>query len=785
MAVQSFDVVGCHVPRVEGLLKATGRAEFTVDITLPGMLHAKILRSPHAHAILKGIDTSKAERVPGVKGVLTGKETAGIRIGFVDSPKYSADMPVLAEDKLRYIGQEVAAVAAVSEEVASEALELIEVEYEPLPAVFDPEEAQKPGAPKIHTEVNPWGKSFWEEWGVPRSAAPQRIQNNLAAETSVTFGNMDRGFAEAAYVREDTFRIGVGAHAAFEPHGVVAHFQPEGRLDVWLGNQAIFIKQWWLAKVIGLPRSKVRIHKSYVGGSFGGKMDPFPYEFVAAFLSKKTGRPVKYTCTREEVFSTTRTDHPMVIHVKTGVSREGRLVAQHIRVLDDTGAYYGTGPIICFLMYPWAITPYRLENFQYEARAVFTNNPVRGAKRSHGSVHICLALESHLDMIAQDMNIDSIELRLRNARETGEVLPNGDRLNSCGLRECLQRAAETANWCSKRCSLPRNRGLGVGVSAMFSGAQFYPFGSAAVVQFHEDGTATLFTGSQEIGQGAETTLAQIASEGLGITLERISVVAGDTELCPIDLGNFLSAGTFVTGKAVKQAADDARNQLLNRAAEILQVLPEQLSVRNNRILGPEIALEISQVVRRSILSGEAAIIGKGFTKAVQEAQWYPSLSRGKGRFTDAYSFSVTVAEVEVDPETGVVRPIKLTKALDCGYPVNPLSLKGQSEGEGAMGEGAALFEELLSNGGLVLNPSLLDYKIPGVLEMPEFETIFVETHDPGGPYGAKEAGEGSIGSVVAALANAVSHAAGVRVTQLPITPERLLRLLSQKGDRRG
>jgi len=787
-----YSVVGRSPPRLDGAVKATGRAVYVADLELPGMLYAKILRSPIPHAKILSIDVSEASRLPGVKAVITGRDTWGIRFGFVDTPSLPADEPPLAEDRVRYVGEPVAAVAAVSEEVAERALELIKVEYEELPAVFDAEEAMKEGAPKIHDVIKPTAPSFWQEWGVPRPSKEQVVVNNVASTCFVSYGDVEKGFQESYLVREDVFKTSPHSHCCMEVHDVVASYDPHtGYLDVWTGHMGYPIKQYWLARTLGIPVSKVRVRRIYIGGVFGGKIELQPHEFIAAFLSKRLGRPVKIVLTREEDLEASRSSqHLAKIYLKTGVSKDGRLIAQRAKVIGDCGAYRGSAPVFIFLAHAFSLPIYDIPNYKYEGYAVYTNKQVRVPKRGHGAPEFRFAMESQLDMIAEELGIDPAEIRLKNFRRRGDILPNGDVLHSCGLREGLEKLVGHVGWREKRNrrgGWPKAYGIGLGVAAMFSGAQYYPFGATAVVRLNEDGRAVVFTGAVEFGQGSDTMMAQIAAEALGLRLEDVDVVSGDSELCPIDMHNWLSGGTFGSGRAVKLAAEDAKRQLLEAAAELLEASPSDLEVKEGRVYvkhDPQRSVTVSQAVRRFILTREGRqIVGVGHTKAIPDdpsVNWYPSLHTARGRFTGAYSFTVAAAEVEVDVETGSVRVLKVTVAHDCGFPINPQMVEAQVEGQVAMGVGQALFEELAtSSRGRVLNRWLSDYKVARFTDMPEVETIHVVTVDPYGPYGGKEVGEGVLGALPAAIANAVANAIGAWVKETPMTPPKVLRAVKE------
>ncbi len=793
--MREYEIIGKSLPRVDGIEKVTGQAKFTVDMAMPGMLHGKFLRSAYPHARILSINVEKAKRLSGVKAVITRDHVAGIRYAFVDTPRYPADETPLAVDKVRYIGDEVAAVAAIDLDTAEEAIRLIEVVYKPLSPVFDPEEAMETGAPDIHEPFEFGSKTEWEDWGVRRDkrALDWRDAKNLSGRTSVAFGDVERGFAQSDYVREDRFETKATAHCALESHAALASFEPSGKLNMYLSSMGIFYKRFILAKALGLPISQVRILKTYVGGAFGGKIDLFPYEFCAAFLSRMTGKPVRFELEREEVFTSTRQRHPTIIHIKTGVKKDGTILAQKTKFIADNGAYRGSGAIVVYLGHAFSIPVYSIPNYHYEGYSVYTNNPIRGPQRAHGSPQIRFAVDSQIEMIAAELGLDPLEIMLKNARKKDDILPNGDVLKSCGLSECLQKAAQASGWkewrgdrakrTQERESTSRyKRGLGMSSCSMFSGAPFYPFASSAIVKLHDDGSVTLFTGATEMGQGSDTTMAQVAAQELGLQLEDIRVVSGDTELCPIDHGQFLSGGAFVTGNAVRLAAADAKSQLLKLAVEILGVNEPDLETKKKRFYvrgNSDKSISYAELIQLSVQRNNGnPIIGKGNMKAVQEAEFYPSLAKTKGHFTDAYGFAVQVVEVEVDTQTGLVKILKTVTYHDCGFPLNLSIVEGQVHGNVSMGLGQALWEEILLEGGQIQNPTFLDYRAPLATETPKMISGMVETRDPGGPYGAKEVGEGSISGILAAVANAIYDAIGIRFTRLPITPEKVLEALT-------
>ncbi len=779
-------VVGKPVLRVDAKCKATGSAAYTTDIVLPRMLHGKILRSPHPHATIKNIDTSKAEKLPGVEAVITGKDTAGIRFGFVDTPRYPADECPLAEDKVRYIGEGVAAVAATDEDIAAEALELIEVEYEELPAVFDPEEAMKDGAPKVHEIIIPTKTCAWEDWGVPRKARPLEIVNNIATTLNVSHGDIEQGFSEAELIRKDKFYIPANAHVCLEPHDIVASYDPfSEKLDVWLGHMGYEIKRYWLAKTLGLPIAKVRLHNVYVGGAFGGKVPLFPHEAVAGFLSIKTRRPVKIVMSRQEVFCATASDHRLTVEIKTGVKKDGTITAQEVKMINDLGAYRGSSPVVMFLCYSYSKPIFNVPNVKYEGKGIHTNKSIGNPKRGHGLNQIRFSMDSQIDMIANELGIDTVEMMLKNLRKQGDVLPNGDVLHTYGLPECIEKVSGAIDWKNKR-GKHNGRGVGIGLGAGDSGLPYWPFAASAIVRLNHDGTATLLNGAVEFGQGSDTILCQIVAEELGMKTEDITLVSNDSELCPMDYNNWLSGGAKVTGEAVKRAAIDIRDQLFECASMSLETDVDKLELKDRHIYvkgEPERKMSFDEILRYSIQKrGGDHIIGKGYVKAVSAVEFYPSISKGTGLFTEAYAYSATAAEVEVDPETGRVKVLKLVVADDCGFDINPVNVEGQLESQAIMGLGDTLFEEVLFEKGKTVNPTLADYKIPGTTDMPEIQTISVQTIDPKGPYGAKEVGEFARGSVPPAIANAIFDAIGARVYSLPITPEKVLEALKNRKE---
>lgn len=760
-------IIGKRIPRIDGAVKATGEAKYTVDVKFPGMLCAKILRSPLPHARILHIDTSKAEEMPGVKAVITGKDAWDVRHGFVETPRYPADQYVLANDRVRYLGEEVAAVAAIDEEVAVAALDAIEVVYEELPPVFDIFDAMKPDAPEVHpiqiTELD-------------------QPYKNVSAVCTNTFGDVESAFREAYLVRKDRFEAPLRTHGYLEPQATVAHYDSAGTLHVWTSSMGTFRKRMHLARTLKMPESRVHVHKSWVGGAFGGKIDLFSHEFCTSLLSIKTGRPVRFVAERDEIFSYYRHSHPLVTDVETAVDRQGLLLGQRIRCYNNCGAYRGSGPVFIFLLWGYIVLPYRIPALDYVGYSIYTNNPVRAPQRGHGAPKLRFALESQMDMIAEELGIDPVEIRLRNARQKGDVLPNGDSIRNAGLLECIGQAAlatdfqrtHNRNMRAQKESSTVKKGIGMGVSSYFTGTLIYPNNSAAVVMFNDDGTIKLLTGALDIGQGAETVLSQIVAEELGVTMEDIHVVAADTETTPVDIGSWISGLTFITGNAVKKAAQEARMLLLATAAKELEVGPEDLKLHDRRIFVKETDRSISfaQAIARHIRENRGdPILGRGNFRGLKDATYGPSLKNARGAWSDSYAFDAQVAEVEVDTRTGKVTVVRALTSHDCGFPLNPLLVEGQIDGQVSMAAGQATAEEIIMKNGVTMNPSFLDYKIPLATEMVEatYIDIITEQYEREGRFITKEVGEGYVSGILAAIANAVANAIGVRPKTLPVS----------------
>lgn len=766
-----LNYIGKSFRRKDGPDKVTGRAVYTEDVKLPGMLIGRILRSPHPHARIVRIDTSRTSALPGVKAVITVRDTKGIKHGFVETPRYPPDQEVLARDRVVFVGEEIAAVAAVDHVTAQQALDLIDVEYELLPAVFDPIEAMKPGAPEIHPSH-------------PKVKAEVDYAN-VGGRTFTAWGDVEAGFKEADYVREDRFESHLRTHGYLEPQVTTALWEND-KLNVWTSSMGTFIKRAKLARTLDLPYSAVRVHKAYVGGTFGGKIDLYSHEYCAARLSMLTGRPVRIIASREEIFSAYRHGQPLAMEIKTGVKRDGTIVAQQIRVVNNSGGYRGSGVVVIFLAWGFTMIPYRIPNLKFEGLSVYTNYPVRAPQRGHGCPQIRFAIESQLDAIAEHLGIDPVTIRLRNAREPGEELPNGDNVHEAGLIECIKVAAEKSRLLDRYGSgrtekSTIRRGIGMGVSGYFGGSLIYPNGSGVIVKMNDDGSATVLTGGIDVGQGSETVISQIVAEELGLGLDEIKIVSSDTDSTPQDIGAWISGMTYVTGNAARQAASNARQKMLDLAALRFNVRPSDLVIKDKTIVNPHDPsqkMSYREVIAYSIATRRGdTVMGEGFWRTMRDEPTHPSLATTKGRWTENYAFSCQVAEVEVDIETGEAKLVKALTVHDCGFPINPALVKGQIDGQVSMALGHAFLEEIMTKDGYTLNPTWLDYRMPTIHEMAASEDadVITEQYVVGKPYRTKEVGEGLVSGILAAIANAIYDATGVRLTSTPFTPEKILK----------
>jgi 4-hydroxybenzoyl-CoA reductase subunit alpha len=804
--MSDFSIIGKPTAMIDAAEKTTGAGKYTDDLSLPGMLIGKILHSPYPHARMKRIDTSRAEKLDGVVTVAVG----------TDAPNPFGILPVghdehaLALDKVRYVGDNVACVAAVSESIAEKALELIDVEYELLPAYFDPEESMKAEADLIHDHK----------------------AHNLEKDYHHVFGDPEKGFAEADHVADARFIAGEVTHAAMEPHSSLASFEIDphtgklGRLTIWSSTQVPYYLQHKLSLVLEMPMQQIRVIKPLVGGGFGGKSEVIPLEIIAAVTARKAKAPVKITYTREEVFWAHRGRPRTIIDLKTGIKNDGRITGVKARVVQDGGAYCSYGVVT--ILYSGALLGalYDIPNIQYDGYRVLTNKPACGAMRGHGTVNVRFAFESQLDELAAKAGIDPAEIRQRNLLKPPCITVNGLRVQSYGLPECIEKTVVRSGWKQRKGKLAKGCGLGIACSHYVSGAansiirSDMPH-STVNIKIDRDGGVVVYTGASEIGQGSDTMTAQIAAEALGCSLARVRVIAADTDLTPIDIGSYSSRVTFMAGNATLRAAEAVKKQIAGAAAKKMNCAAEDLIFRDDTVtrkngnVGADApvrpaeqssAATVSGHVEGQILRGslqqkrkeegpkdrmtfeEAVVAAIDFHGALTGTGSYaPPLEARGGKHkgagvgpSPAYSYSAQVAEVSVDEDTGEVTVHKVWAAHDCGRALNPVSVEGQIIGSVWMGMGQALTEEMVWKDGMLMNPSLLEYRSPSSVESPEIEPIIVESIDPEGPFGAKECSEGSLAATIPAIANAIYDAVGVRLHESPFTPERVLAALRAK-----
>ena len=731
--------IGARFPKSDGVVKADGSGLYADDLAFPRMLHAKILRSPHAHARVRGIDVKAAEAFPGVVATLVGAELP-VKYGVIP---WTQDETALAVEKVRHVGDAVACVAALDERTAEEALRLIEVDYEVLPAVLTPEDAL--AHPEI--KVNEKAKV-----------------GNITKHVNLQFGDVDQAVAEAKAVARETYRYAGSTHVPIEPHCAVARIDADGNLTVWSSTQIPHYVQRELSRVLGLPQSKVRVIQPLLGGAFGGKSDPFALEFCVAKLAMKTGRPVKILYTREEVFYAHRGRHPMKMDVTVALDGDGRIAAVDNKILIDGGAYASFGLVTAYYAGQLLTGPYRFGTYRFDSYRMYTNKPPCGPKRGHGSVQPRFAFEVALDEAAEKLALDPIEVRRRNFIGEFVETVNGQKITSNGFLKCLELVEKASGWKERHGRLGPGRGLGVAGSMYISGTAYpvYPNEmpqSGVLVKLDRSGRVVVYSGASDIGQGVNTLLCQIAAEEMHCDPRDVTVVAADTDLTPVDLGAYSSRVTFMVGLAAREAC---------------QKLAEKL-----RAAGGDTFAEACQ---RAEAAEGAPLAATGGYRTQKLGGGYRGGTIGA---SPAYSFTAHVAEVSVDEETGIWKVERIWAAHDCGKALNPTLVEGQIEGSVYMGAAEAQMEEMVyDQKGLLFGPSLLDYRIPTSLDTPDLESYIVESNDPNGPYGAKEAGEGPLHPAIPAIANAIHDACGIRIRELPFYPQRMLKLLRERAGRR-
>ncbi len=778
--LDKFKTVGKSLPRVDAASKVTGQAKFTADYYIENMLFGKILHSPIPHGRIKSIDARKALSLPGVKLILTGQDVPEITYG-VSPARY--DEHVLAKEVVRYVGDEVAAVIAVDEETAEKALDLIQVEYEELPSVFSPMEALQEGAPQLH----------------------DRYKNNINTHVDHHFGDVEKGFAEADHVREEEF---VGNHVyqnPVEPHASIAYWENDGStLVLYSSTQVAHYVHYMLARVLDIPLGKIRVISPPVGGGFGGKAETTPLDLITALASQKTGRPVKMVYSRQEMFLHGRGRHKQHMKFKIGVKKDGKITAFQSRIYLDGGAYSSFGVITAYYAGSMIPTLYHIPNYRYEGFRIMTNKPACGAMRGHGTPQPRFAFECLLTMIAEDLGIDPVEIRLRNAMDPNTRTCNDLDIRSCEFKKTLAEAANKSGWKQKYGKLPPGKGIGIGCGGFVSGAGYaiyrgqvqrssekkpetfakkamFPHANA-IVKISEDGTAAvLLIQAAEIGQGALTVLSQMCAEALGISLPRVRIRAEDSDLSPLDLGAYSSRTTLMGGNAVVMASNDVLAKLFALVSKMWNCDQEELEARDNQIFHKKDkskTMEWAEAARQ-YFNDQGPLVGTGWYKPPEGLGGdYKGAAVGT---SPAFSFSTSVCECSVDLETGKVSIEKFADYHDCGTPINPQAVHAQVEGAIVMGTGETIMEEVVyDKKGNILNPNLHDYLLMTIKDAPEIFSGIVDSYEPQGPYGAKEVGEGATLPVLAAVAHAIANAAGVWIKELPITSEKILKALRAK-----
>jgi len=786
--VIDLHIVGTDVHRVEALDKVTGRLEFVDNMELPGMLHGMLLRSPVPHGRIANIDTSRAKRLRGVRAVLTGQDLLGMNIDPFTGPAFK-DQAALAIGKVRYVGDPIAAVAAVDRETAEEALDLIDVEIEELPAVFDVHAAMAPDAPLISERLIP-AKTFADLIEL-LGGDDVPATSNACFQYKLRRGDVEAGLRNADKVFHHTFSNPATQHGDLETHCTVAQWLNSGKLQVWSATQSPSYVRIMLANMFHMPESRVRVVVPYLGGGFGSKLY-MKLEPVTSLLAQASGRPVKVRLTRKEEFLTI-TKHGVTATLTTGVNSDGQIIARDCQIMWDTGAYADIGPRVTHKSGYTSAGPYTIPNVRIDSFSVYTNKPPAGAFRGFGIMQVCWAYESQMDVIARDMGWDPLEFRLKNLYHDGDIHATGTPIYSLGLDESVRAAADAIGWTASQArpspqpsptrgegaKLVRGKGIACSMKAMIT-----PSVAASTLHVHSDGSVSVLSSAVDMGQGSDTELSQIAAETLGVRLEDVSVVHPDTDVTPYDLITAGSRTTFHMGNAVRLAAADAQQQLFVTAAEILDAGTDELVARDGKIwakAAPDRATTFGQVMLTRFEARAGTVTGTGL---FQTYHGPTDLQTGQSdNVTAHWLCGATAAEVEVDTETGQLKILNIATAVDVGKAINPFACRQQIAGATLQGTGPALFEEMLQDAGQLINGSFADYKIPSFLDLPDnTEPIIVEAPHRDGPYGAKGIGEAGIFAIAPAIANAIADAlGGARIRDLPLTPEKILRAVREAG----
>ncbi len=754
-------VVGKKIPKKDAPLKATGGALYIQDVKVPGMLHGKILYSKYAHAKIVSIDTSKALALAGVKAVLTGADVPNnFKFGFLK------DNPPLKTGKVLSTRDEIAAVAAISAEIAEEALDLIEVEYEELPGIFDPLDAMKEGASLLHEEFK---------------------SNVLKMPWKFVHGDVEAAKKESAFVAEDSYSTQWVTHCCLGTSGCVASFDVNNNLTVYSNTQIPSLAQNDFAealKAFGLKRKRVRVIQAVIGGGFGSKLDTYAYEYIAILLAMNTRKPVKIVFSREEEFLATSPRQCTITKISQGCDKDGKLTFREMEMVLDNGAYTSWGATTPSVMMVPISSLYKVPNIRYTAKCVYTNNTYSQAMRGYGNPQATFAIESLLDKLAEKAGIDPVEIRRINANEPGEVTPQNFKITSCGMKECIEEVVKRLDWKEKR---GKRNGRGVGMAALIhvgGAARVYKSdGCGTIIKVDDNGKVDVITGSSEIGQGSETIIAQIVSEVLGIPVDDINIINNDTDVCPWDVGAHASRTTFVAGNSALGAARKIRAEIMAIAAGNLKEAPEALDMKDGIIFSTndkEKNISLSKVLRKvHYTPGGRMLVAEYFYDPPNE-----NFDKDfRGNLSVSYAYGAHGVEVEVDKETGKVKILNYVAAHDVGKALNPMLLEGQIYGGGLMGIGYALGERMVYDKGVLKNGNFLDYKMPTAKDVPPVQAVIVETDEQDGPFGAKGIGEPGLVPTAPAIANAIYDAVGVRITDLPITAEKVLKALKEKEGR--
>ncbi len=749
-------IIGKPVKRIDGEIKVTGRAKYITDLSRPGMLWGKILFSDRPHAKIVRIDTAKAGALEGVRAVITAADAPAILYGL-----YIFDRYIFARDRVRHIGEPVAAVAATSKKIAEKALRLIEVVYEDLPGAFSMEDALKPDAYKIHPELEKYQGIY-----------PYIKYGNVCMDARVSSGDVEAGFAEADLVFEQVYKTSPMHQSSIEPHACLAEYDFSGKLTVWTGTQQLSVCHSELAKCLGLPQTQVRVVPAWLGGGFGGKLKSL-HEGICALLARAADAPVKIELTREEEMTATHPRANFVMRLKTGVKRDGRLVAKEVDVCTDVGAYsdHALGMVTHAITY--APGPYHIPHCSARGRAVYTNNPDWGCMRGYGGMEIAWATEAQMDVIAKALNMDPVELRRMNLVQEGEKYLTTQDLRSVHLVETMDSALKASHYYEKKGKMGPNRGIGLANSMLNTGF----LASSAFLRLNEDGTVSVITAVTDLGTGNLTVLCQIAAETLGVPMDRVGIAAQDSDVSPYDTGSIASRTVFDAGNAVYRAAMDARKQVAELAALSLECDPSCIAIENGIIFDkdqPLVTKTIAEIASEAIfLRQQGPILGRGAIMINPPYDYHVGVGFDE-RPCGSFTFATHVVEVEVDPETGQVKVLNYTASHDVGQVLNQAGIEGQVEGGVVQGIGYGLYEELVVKDGKILNAGFTDYRLPTAMDTAfKIHSDFVEIPEERGPYGAKGVGEPPMIPPPPALANAILDAIGVQVTQTPISPERL------------